>query len=141
MLDYLSFLCCNTIQEYRRHFESVYCKGPVMTFDGIPVRFRKRDFDHAFFESMESQDDTFSQQRATRMDWIRTALQDPNAERFIGWNKKKKRYDSLRRVTVVKENYVVVIALDKRGRANFITAYVADSPRTLMMIRRSPVWK
>jgi hypothetical protein len=141
MTGYPFFLCFNTIPEYRRHFESVYCKGPVMTFDGIPVRFRKNDFDHAFFETISQKDDTFSKKRAMRMDWILAALQDAGAERYVGWDKKKKRYDSLRRVTLVKQDYVVVIALDKKGGANFITAFVADTPRTLVMIRKSPVWK
>jgi hypothetical protein len=37
--------------ECRAHFEAVYCSGPIPAFDGIQVRFRKRDFDHCFFES------------------------------------------------------------------------------------------
>ena len=75
------------------------------------------------------------------MDWIKAALQDPGAERYMGWDRKKKKHNPSRRVCVVKDNYVVVIALKKKGGADFITAYVADSGRTLNMIRKSPLWK
>jgi hypothetical protein len=130
-----------TIQlEYRRHFERIYCNAPIVTFDGITVRFRKRDFDHAFFESNRKKDDTFSTQRAERMDWIKAALQDSHASRYVGWNNRKKRYDKTRRVTIVQGNYVVVIGFTKRGSGFFITAFVADSTRTLNRIRGGPAW-
>ncbi len=45
--------------QYRAHFEEIYCVENIMTFDGIPVRFKKRDFDHAFYESTAAKDDTF----------------------------------------------------------------------------------
>jgi hypothetical protein len=111
-----------------------------MTFDGIPVRFRKRDFDHAFFESKRAKDDSFSLTRAERMDWVKATLEDPESERFIGWNNKSKRYDRKRRVAVVMGNYVVVIALSARGHGHFITAFVADSEKTLEKIRKGPKW-
>jgi hypothetical protein len=111
-----------------------------MTFDGIPVRFRKRDFYHAFFESKRAKDDSFSLTRAERMDWIKATLEDPDSERFIGWNNKSKRYDRKRRVAVVMGNYVVVIALSARGQGHFITAFVADSEKTLEKIRKGPKW-
>lgn len=127
-------------EEYRRHFERVYCNGPVVTFDDISVRFRKKDFDHAFFESILEEDDTFSITRAKRIDWIKAALKDPHSERYIGWDKKQKRYDRKRRVTLVMGNYVVVIALTATGAGIFITAYVADSEKTLKLIRQGPRW-
>jgi len=37
-----------TEAEYRLHFEQVYCRGSVKTFDGILVRFHKSVFDHCF---------------------------------------------------------------------------------------------
>ena len=51
-----------TEAEYRRHFEQVYCKEPIKTFDGITVRFHKSMFDHCFFESSrrDTNKDTFS---------------------------------------------------------------------------------
>lgn len=136
--------------EYQKHFEDVYCKEPIATFDGIPVRFRKRDFHHAFFESVRGgHDNLFSTKRAERIDWIKKTLQDPNADRYQGWDKKNKKYDKSRRVTVVMGNYIVVIVVRQNKRTgdqtgHFITAYVADTPAkrgrpsTIDRIRRSP---
>ena len=131
---------------YRARYEAVYCVGPVMTFDGIAVRFRKRTFDHCFFESSrrDGVKDRFSLKRAERIDWIKAALEDPHSERYAGWDNKRKRYDARRRVTLVMGNYVVVIALKGGRRADFITAYVADTPArpgqlsTVDKIRRGP---
>ncbi len=74
------------------------------------------------------------------MDWIKAALQDPSADLYVGWDKNSKSYTRRRRVCVVSGNYVVVIAITGTARANFITAYLADTPRTLQMIRKSPRW-
>jgi len=126
--------------EYRTHFEQVYCRCKIMTFDGIPVAFKKDDFDHAFYESMAAKDDTFSQKRAQRIDWIKAALDDPDSERYQGWDSKKKRCDKRRRVLVVMGNYVVIIGISRKGMGRFITAFVADSGRTLKMIRQNPKW-
>jgi hypothetical protein len=44
-------------------------------------------FDHAFFEWSERRGgpkDTFSADRARRIDWIAAALQDAEAELFVG---------------------------------------------------------
>jgi hypothetical protein len=134
--------------QYRAHFEAIYCRGPVIAFDGIEVRFRKRDFNHCCFESSrrDGVKDAFSRPRAERLNWIRAALKDPNSECFQGWDKKRKRYDGRRRVAVVMGNYVVVIALKGRERADFLTAYLADTPAapgrpsTVDRIRRGPKW-
>ena len=126
--------------DYRSHFERVYCRGPIITHDGIPVHFKKADFNHAFFESVNSKDDTFSPLRAERIDWIKAALQDPKNSMHIGWNKKKKRYANNRRVTLAQGNYVVVIALSRRGNGFFNTAFVANSHYTLSKIQQSPAW-
>lgn len=137
----------NTENAYREYFEATYCNSPIITFDGVSVRFRKRDFDHAFFESVRGKDDTFSTKRAERIDWIKHCLQDPNSDRYVGWDKQKKRYDRTRRVAIVMGNYVVVIRLQKCGtKAHFVTAFVADTPSrpgrlsTIQQIRRSPRW-
>ena len=139
-LHYPPLLQNKTPSEYRSFFESIYCRAPVKTFDGIEVRFRKRDFNHCFFESLHSIDDTFSSARAERLLWIRAALQDKNSIRYVGWNKKKRRYDRNRRVTLVKDNYVVVIAITGEQKADFITAYVVDNPESLKKIKNSPLW-
>lgn len=139
-MSYPPLVNYQTELEYRSHFEQSYCQGPIVTFDGIAVRFRKDDFDHAFFESVHAKDDTFSTLRAERIDWIKAALLDPQSERYVGWDNKRKRYDGKRRVTVVMGNFVVIIALHQRDKARFITAYVADSGRTISKIRQSPKW-
>lgn len=129
-------------QEYRIHFERVYCRGTLLCFDGIAVRFNKQDFDHCFFESSNCDGikDRFSMLRAERIDWIKATLQDELADMFVGWDKHKQRYDHGRRVALVMENYVVVIRLTGPQKARFVTAFVADSQRTLNRIKRSPKW-
>ena len=137
-----------TQAEYRQHFEQVYCKGPIKTFDRITVRFHKSMFDHCFFESSRRNDnkDTFSKKRAERIDWIKIALQDPSSEKYVGWDRKKKRYNKKRRVTIVMGNYVVIIQLVGSDKADFITAYLADvkgskdRPATIDLIRSGPKW-
>mgnify|MGYP006971726858 CR=1 FL=1 len=52
----------------------------------------------------------------------------------------KKRYARSRRVAVVVGDYVVVIRLSNYQKAQFVTAYVADSPSTLAKIKGSPKW-
>jgi hypothetical protein len=127
---------------YRARFEAIYCAGAVTTFDGITVRFQKRDFDHCFFESSQRNriKDTFSPLRAERLEWIAVALQDATADRFQGWDRDTKAYDKTRRVTLVCGNYVVVIAITGAKAARFITAYVADTPSTLTRLKTSPKW-
>ena len=131
-----------TVDEYRVHYERVYCRQPITTFDGIAVRFRKSRFNNCFYESTRRNQgkDTFCTQRAERINWIKAALQDPNAELYVGWNGKKKRYDQSHRVALVIGDYIVVIRLSGKQNAQFVTAYVADSPSTIAKIKRSPKW-
>lgn len=129
---------------YRTHFERTLCRGGVVTHDGIPVYFRKSEFDHAFFESSDRRgaNDVFSLNRAMRMDWIAVALADPNAACFQGWNSKERRYDPTRRVAVVIDDFVIVIGIrmkrDGSLKANFITCYQAEN--SINKIRQSPRW-
>ena len=123
--------------QYRSSFEKTYCRGPITTFDGIEVRFRKQDFDHCFFESESAKDDTFSAKRAERLWWIRAALQDAGAELYVGWDNKRKCLVQNRRVAIVVLNYVVIIRFTGTKRAAFVTAFVAGKV-TLMKIRRGP---
>jgi hypothetical protein len=141
-LDYQPLVYYQTHGEYRAHFERIYCQGPITTFDGIAVRFRKSSFGHCFYESTKRthEKDKFSVVRAERIDWIRTALLDPDAELYIGWDGKNKRFSRSRRVTLVAGNYLVVIRLNGPKTAQFVTAYVADSPSTLEKIKRTPKW-
>jgi hypothetical protein len=131
-----------TVDDYRLHYETVYCRGPITTFDGIDVRFRKGRFIHCFYESTGRNQikDTFSKKRAERIDWIKVALQDPEGELYVGWDRKRKRFDRSHRVTLVADNYVVVIRLSSSKKAQFVTAYVADSASTVQKIKRNPKW-
>ncbi len=129
-----------TEDEYREHFRTVYCCGPIITFDGIAVRFRKDMFDHCFFESTGRKDDTFSKVRAERIDWIAATLRDPAAELFVGWDNVKKRPTPKRRVAVVSGNYVTIIQLAGPKSAVFITAFVAGAA-TIEKVRMNPRWK
>ncbi len=99
---------------YRAQFIADYCGAPVMTHDGIPVYFDRTKFNHAFFESVNVPDDTFSLVRAERMGWIKLTLQDATADRFQGWNKKTKSYEPHRRVEVVHENFVTVLQISRK---------------------------
>jgi len=132
-----------TADEYRRHYEKTYCNGTIITFDGIFVRFRRNRFNHCFFESSNrnQKKDNFSQLRAERIDWIKAGLQDSSAELHVGWDRKKKTYDNSHRVAVVVQDYVVVIRLTGQQKADFVTAYVADSQRTIERIKKSPKWR
>lgn len=140
-MPYPPLLNLNSSAEYRTHFENIYCRRPLTTFDGINVRFRKSDFNHCFFESTnrDGSKDAFSTQRAERMDWIKSTLEDASAELFEGWDRKKKQYDGTRRVAVVQANYVVIIAIMRPKEAKFITAYFADGA-TISKIRSGPIW-
>ncbi|WP_339865062.1 hypothetical protein [Paremcibacter congregatus] len=132
------------VADYRSHFERCYCRKEVNTHDEIRVFFHPRDFNHAFFESSnrDGTKDQFSQVRAERIDWIKATLANPAADRYQGWNARKKIYEPVRRVDVVYEDFVVVIAIskDRNGRlkGNFITCYQADN--SIGKIRQSPVW-
>jgi hypothetical protein len=148
-MDYPPLLSLPSEEVYRQHYEKVYCRETIRTFDGIEVRFSISRFSHCFFESTKRNKvkDYFSIKRAERMDWIKVALQDSEAERYQGWDKSRKRYDKSRRVTIVMGNYVIVIALTSATAAKFITAYVADTtaPKgqlsTIEKIRSGPIWK
>ena len=142
-MDYPPFVEYPDERGYRDHFERCCCHHPLPTFDGILVRFRKDKFRHAFFERSVRRSgakDAFSFERARRVDWIAATLADPNAELFVGWDGLHKRYAPDRRVAVVCANYVVVIALITDTRADFVTAFVADSQNSLDRIRSGPRW-
>ena len=138
-MQYPPLLKCNSAAEYRSYFENNYCRCPITTFDGIEVRFRKRDFNHCFFDSVRTTDDTFSIKRSERMMWIKAALQDSEAELHVGWDNKKKRPTNDRRVAIVNKNYVVVIRMTGQKKAVIQTAFIANE-RALKRIRTNPKW-
>lgn len=134
----------STVEEYRAHYEEYYCKVPIITIDGIKIFFPKDAFDHAFFESSDWQGakDVFSKIRAERINWITATLQNPNAMMYQGWDGFNKRYVPDRRVSVVYEDFVVIIglSLSRKGelKGNFITCYQADN--SIRKIKTSPHW-
>ena len=133
-----------TAAEYRNHFERIYCRGTILTFDSIRVFFAPAKFDHAFYESSarDGRKDVFSSVRAARIDWIQATLANPAADLYQGWNKAARTYDASRRVAIVFEDFVVVVAMglkrDGALKANFVTCYQADN--SIGKIRTSPAW-
>ncbi|MBW7875629.1 MAG: hypothetical protein H3C47_06560 [Candidatus Cloacimonetes bacterium] len=131
--------------EYRDHYRNVYCRKPMVTFDQIEVRFPLDQFEHAFFESKSRNGikDTFSKNRAQRIDWIKATLLSPHATLFEGWDYKTKMYDGSRRVAIMFECFVVVISLSLSKNSEltgkFITCYQADN--SIEKIQRSPKWQ
>ncbi len=138
-MEYPALLKGKSAAEYRSAFENNYCRGPLQTFDGIKVRFRRKNFNHCFFKSVNTKDDTFSVRRAERLLWIKSVLQDPDAELRVGWDNRKKMPAINRRVAIVKHDYVVIIQITGEKKADFITAFIADD-RALKMIRTNPLW-
>jgi len=133
-----------SVAEYREHYERVYCRGNIQTSEGIRVFFGAGKFGHAFYESTarDGRKDVFSPVRAQRIDWIKATLEHPSADLFEGWDKTARKYDATRRVAVVYEDFVVVVAmglkLDGSLKANFVTCYQADT--SIDRVRASPVW-
>ncbi|MFC3101999.1 hypothetical protein [Altererythrobacter lauratis] len=129
---------------YRQHFIGTYCREAIETHDGIRVFFRQNQFDHAFYESTnrDGAKDAFSWVRAERMNWIDATLTDPAAVRYQGWVARTRSYDPARRVDLLYEDFVVVLALglnrDGALRANFVTCFQADN--SVAKIRTSPLW-
>jgi hypothetical protein len=132
-----------TEQEYKTHFERVYCQGAIYTFDSIRVYFKKSDFQHCMYESSKrnKDKDQFSIARSQRIDWIKATLESPHADLYEGWDKTNQCYDKTRRVAIVYQDYVVVIRISTKNhnQATFVTAYVADN--SISKIRKSPKWK
>lgn len=140
-----ALLTYSTVADYKKHYERVYQRGNICTADGIRVYFRPQKFGHAFYMNSQGKvgaKDTFSQERAERMDWIKATLESPEASLFMGWNKDDKCYEEDRRVSVVFDDFVVVIemSLTSKGelKANFITCYVADN--SIGKIQSTPAW-
>lgn len=140
-VDYPPLLKLASESEYREHFHKIYCVGPLQTFDDIQVRFRKRDFEHAFFESSsaKSKDDTFSLVRSERMEWVKQALIDPGADIRFGYDSTLRSEARDRRVAIVQGNFVVIIRIVDDKRAEFVTCYLADT-RTIQKIKKSRKW-
>lgn len=120
-------------EEYKKYYVEKYCKKDLVTFDGIKVKFYESS------DKSKSNKDIFSIERAKRIDWIEYALKNPNAELYVGWDKKRKKYDNSRRVALITpEDYVVIITIIGKNKGKFVTAYYADN--SAKKIRTAPIW-
>jgi len=127
---------------FRAHFEAEYvCGLPVVTYDGIRIRFYANQFDHAFYTSStpKSGKDTFNLDRAQRMDWIRVVATDPGMEVY----RRVMPGGKVRRIMLEpRKQYVVVceILSSDPTQAVFITAYSVTSKSALAKMRSNPRW-
>ena len=134
-------------QAYKDYYIENFCnKCPIYTFDKIPVMFYPEKFEHSFYKrskaSWNAPKSSFDYLRAERMEWIRDILQNPLITPKKGYDKAKGSYDNKRRVAFLdKENYLVVIEIDKKGKGIFITAYLVDNEYAAEKIRKSPNWE
>lgn len=131
--------------ELRKLWADEYCDPakPIVTRDGILVKFYPEMFDHAFFESEDwkaKDKSILSLNRCQKMHWIKEALQDEEALLKQGWNKDTRTYDDKRRVALVKDNYIVIIIVYKEKKARFISAYQVDDDENLQAILNGPDW-
>lgn len=132
-----------TETELRQLWDDEYCKVNVYTHDGIHVKFYQNMFDHCFYESYdrEAKDKSIlSLNRLEKMLWIKEALLDKSAVLKKGWDRKTKTYTDDRRLTIVKDNYIVVILIFKDNKARFVTAYEVNDDDNLGLILGSPNW-
>jgi hypothetical protein len=130
-----------TESELRELWDREYCRQVIYTHDSIRVKFYSDMFDHAFFESTNREKggkDILSYVRLEKMLWIKDVLMDETAIMLQGWDKVKKKYVKNRRVSIIKDNYVVVIWIKNESEAKFITAYEADN--SIGKIMESPKW-
>lgn len=140
------FLLLPSEEDYRQFFIENYCKlSPLLTWDGLPVMFYPRMFDHAFFKRTEkrwrAQKDQVDYERCKRMLWIKDVLNDPTIVPRQGYDKATNRNDRTRRVALVSnEHYVVVIRYTDNSKWEFVTAYIIDNERTYNKLLNAPLW-
>lgn len=134
-----------SVSEYKRHYQRQYQRNRIVTFDGIRIYFQPQRFNHAFYENSNKQKgakDRFSFERAERIDWIKETLNNPSAKLFQGWNQYNKTYEPARRVSVVYDDFVVIVEfrlnLQSQLKGEFVTCYVAD--KSIDKIKSSPLW-
>jgi len=129
--------------DLRQLWSDTYCNSPIVTFDGIEVRFYSNMFDHAFYESDQRRlkdKSILSLNRCEKMLWIKDTLKDPTALLKQGWENKTKTHDTNRRVALVKDNYVVIILIYASKKARFLTAYQIENAEALKKFVMGPNW-
>jgi hypothetical protein len=121
-----------TEDEYREHYRRCYVDAtpPILTVDGVPVRFFDEVFDHAFFDASDRRTgnkDRFSIARAQRIDWIRFAIEEGGRVEYFEWTDDQ---GHPRRELLLGGAYLVVLQFRGKARnwAKFITAFLHDNP-------------
>lgn len=140
MKEYPPLLSNKTESEYESHYLNIYCREGIRTFWGMRVVFPKDRFQHLFYESSKKipdHKDTFSEDRAKRINWIAAALHDEDAEIFHGWDSSRRCLDKSLLVFVVQFNYIIVVRMKDWSSGRIVTAYLAK-PQTLHKIRSGP---
>lgn len=102
--------------ELRLIWKTEYCINPITTFDDVLVKFYEDMFDHCFYESdnrVQKDKSILSLNRLEKLLWIKDTLEDTTSLLKQGWDKDKKKYVANRRVALVKDNYVVIISINK----------------------------
>lgn len=135
-----------TLAEYRAHFERVYCREPLVTHDGIQVRFYMACFNHAF-KVYERRKFVL---RTQRIDWIRAVLLDQHLPRYMGIDKEETQrcgsdaYNPNRFVLLAyNDTYTVIIELTRwigTWEGIFITAWTVDQGIGRKIRELSPPW-
>ncbi len=142
MLMYNNLIEFSTVQEYKNYFMNEYCVSGVVTHQDIQVNFYPDTFEHAFYKSRNrkrADKSIFDHERARRIGWIKDVLIDATIPIYVGWDSKRKRYDSSNKVSLITtDGYVVVIRLINDTRAKFVTAYLIDNGDVLDKICSSP---
>jgi hypothetical protein len=127
---------------YKAHWlENYVFLSPLITFDGIAVRFFAEVFDHAFFRESKPRSrvkDFLDFDRAKRMDWVAAVLRDGSVELY----RRVMPNGKIRRIALVfSERYAVIVQLGGLGKpARFITAYVVHNDSALRNMRSNPPW-
>ena len=132
-----------TEAELRQLWSDTYCNDPIITYDGIEVKFYSNMFNHAFFESYNRKEKDkliLSLNRCEKMFWIKDTLEDSSAILKQGWINKTKTYDNNRRVAFVKGNYVVIILIYSVKKARFISAFEINNVDNLKLFLGGPDW-
>ena len=115
-----------TEEELREIWKTEYCNAPIVTFDGISVKFYEDKFNHLFYESENRKlkdKSILSYNRLEKIYWIKDTLQDATAILKKGWDTENKEYFKNRRLAIVKGNYVVIIRFTGKLKASIVTAY------------------
>lgn len=106
-------------------------RSRITTFRCVAVKFRIESLIHAFFESIQRDQnkDVFSRKRAEHMGRIIPNLKKPNAEWYQGYLKKYSKYVPTRSVSIAYDNFVVILKYKGPtvgSSAEFVVCFVVN---------------